>query len=170
MVASKTASPVEWAIQMLDEARSIDEVQVILRSSVRAAVGAQGATVVRLEGDQCFYADEDAMAPLWKGQHFPVSACISGWAMLNQQTVVIPDTRVDERIPQEAYRPTFVRSVLMVPIIGSTIGAIGAYWSSPHEASSEEITAMERLAEAAARALTRVDATANRTVPAGAAS
>ena len=35
--------------------------------------------------NHCYYADEDAISPLWKGQRFPMSACISGWAMLNRQ-------------------------------------------------------------------------------------
>ena len=26
------------------------------------------------------YADEDAIGKLWKGQRFPMSTCISGWA------------------------------------------------------------------------------------------
>lgn len=166
-MVSRTATPVEWAIEMLDEASSLHEIQIILRSSVRAAVQSQGATVIWLEGDQCYYADEDAMAPLWKGQHFPVSACISGWSMLRDETVVIPDTRLDERIPQAAYRPTFVRSVLMVPIHALPIGAIGAYWVDPHEPSAEEIATMERLAQAAGKALTRVAAATARAASAG---
>jgi len=30
-----------------------------------------------------FYADEDAIGPLWKGQRFPMDHCISGWAMVH---------------------------------------------------------------------------------------
>lgn len=155
-MSSKTASSVGWAIQMLDEADSVADVQVILRGSARASVDAQGATVVLREGDLCFYADEDAMSPLWKGQRFPVTQCVSGWAMLHRQTVVVPDIRVDERIPQDAYRPTFVRSLVMVPIrVHQPLGAIGAYWASLHRASEEEILTLERLADAAGEALVK---------------
>lgn len=152
---------IDWAIQMLHDAESVEEIQVILKGSARAGVGAQGATMVRLEAGHCHYADEDAMSPLWKGQRFPVDRCISGWAMTHGETVVVPDIRVDERIPQAAYRPTFVRSLVMVPIRPeSPIGAIGAYWAVRHTASADEIARLERLAAAAAAALERVDGSA----------
>lgn len=151
---------IEWAIQMLRDAESVEEVQLTLKASARAGVKAHGVTIVRLDDDgHCNYADEDAMSPLWKGQRFPVDRCISGWAMMNGQTVVVPDIRVDDRIPQDAYRPTFVRSLVMVPIrrSESPIGAIGAYWADLHQASADEVAILERLAAAAATALVRVD-------------
>jgi hypothetical protein len=37
------------------------------------------------------------------------------------------------------------------------VGAIGAYWADLHAASSDEAKAMERLADAAGRALARID-------------
>lgn len=168
MVAMPVDS-VSWAVKMLESAETADEVRLILRSSARATAQADGATVVELDGDQCHYADEDAMSPLWKGQRFPVTACISGWAMLHQTTVVIPDIRDDDRVPMEAYRPTFVRSMAMVPIIaGRPVGAIGAYWGRLHRASDEEVTALERLAGAAGRALQRILSAADRSTRAGA--
>jgi GAF domain-containing protein len=149
---------IEWAIQMLREAESVDDVHVILKSSARASVDADGVTIVRLDEGHCNYADEDAMSPLWKGQRFPVNRCISGWAMMHGETVVVPDIRVDDRIPQEAYRPTFVRSLVMAPIRpDAPVGAIGAYWADWHRASAGEIATLERLAAAAATALDRVD-------------
>jgi GAF domain-containing protein len=165
---AKPDDSVSWAIRMLDGAQTADEVRLILRSSARAAVRGDGATVVELEGDQCHYADEDAISPLWKGQRFPVTACISGWAIRHRKTVVIPDIRDDDRVPLEAYRPTFVRSMVMVPITaGRPVGAIGAYWGRLHRASDEEVAALESLADAAGRALQRILAPADRAIPAG---
>lgn len=152
---------VDWAVELLGHAESVDEVELILRSSARAAAGADGATVVRREDDQCFYAQEDAMSPLWQGQRFPLNECISGWSMLHRQEVAIPDIRVDARIPQVAYRPTFVRSLVMVPIgTASPVGAIGAYWADEHRATDTELSALERLANAAAQALARISSRA----------
>jgi GAF domain-containing protein len=150
--------PVDWAIEMLDQAQDVTDVVMALRSSARAGSGADGVTVVLREGDMCHYVEEDAVGPLWKGQRFPLNECISGWAMLHELTVVVPDIRHDERIPQEAYRPTFVRSLAMVPIGSAPVGAIGAYWSTEHVASAAEIGALQRLAAAAASALSRVGA------------
>ena len=148
-----------WAIDMLRGAGAVDEIESILRSSARAAVGADGCTVVRREHDMCFYAQEDALSPLWQGQRFPLTDCISGWSMLNRQTVTVPDIYLDDRIPQQAYRPTFVRSLLMVPIgHDDPVAAIGVYWADEHSATAAEITTIERLAAAAASAHARIRA------------
>ena len=77
--------PIE-VIQRLSRARDIATVQDIVRTAARRLTG---ATFVLCDGGQCHYVDEDAVGPLWKGQKFPMSACVSGWAMLNKQTVVI---------------------------------------------------------------------------------
>ena len=51
----------------------------------------QGAFRILRDSDMCFYAEEDAIAPLWKGSRFPMGACVSGWAMLNRQPAVIEE-------------------------------------------------------------------------------
>lgn len=134
-------------VQELSLARDIDTVTKIVRKAARDITGADGATFVLLEGDNCYYADEDAISPLWKGQRFPASACISGWAMKNKQVVVIPDIYLDPRIPVEAYRPTFVKSLVMVPIrAAEPIGAIGNYWSTHYTCTEDEIKLLQVLA------------------------
>ena len=96
------------------------------------------------------------MSPLWKGQRFPVSDCISGWAMMHRTAVTISDVRRDERIPQEAYRPTFVRSLAMVPMLGpDPMGAIGVYWAQPGPPDPAVVAALQQLAALAVQALGR---------------
>jgi putative two-component system response regulator len=145
------------AVQRLSLARSVADVQAIVRSAARRLTDADGATFVLRDGDQCFYADEDAVAPLWKGRRFPLRDCISGWAMLNRRQVAISDIYADDRIPHDAYRPTFVRSLAMVPIRRlDPIGAIGNYWAEHHEPSGRELTLLQALADSTAMALENV--------------
>ena len=116
-----------------------------------------GATFVLREGENCFYADEDAIAPLWVGQRFPMTNCISGWAMLNSQTAVVPDIETDPRIPIEVYRPTFVRSLVMAPVgRPRPVAAIGAYWSTARTPTAGEIATLEALADVTGEAVARV--------------
>src|SRR3954452_13433582 len=98
-------------VQALSLARSLPAVMAIVRRVARELTGADGATFVLREGDKCYYADENAIAPLWKGRRFPISACISGWSMLHREHVVIEDIYADGRIPADTYRPTFVKSL-----------------------------------------------------------
>jgi putative two-component system response regulator len=144
-------------VQRLSLARTVDDIQEIVRAAARKLTGADGATVVLRDDDRCFYADEDAVSPLWKGQRFPMSACISGWTMENRRPVKIPDIYEDDRIPHDAYRPTFVRSLAMVPIRRlDPVGAIGNYWAERHETSDREVALLQALADSTAVALENV--------------
>jgi GAF domain-containing protein len=141
----------------LDNAENLAEIGEVVRSAARSVTGADGATFVLRDGDLCFYADEDAIAPLWKGQRFPMSQCVSGWAMLHRESVTIPDIELDERVPIVAYRPTFVRSMVMSPIgRDRPVGAIGVYWAHIRQHAADCVAALESLADATADAIARV--------------
>ncbi|MDG6105585.1 GAF domain-containing protein [Dactylosporangium aurantiacum] len=147
----------DMAVADLALVQDLEQAQHIIRSAARRLANAHGSTVVLLEEGHCFYADEDAVSPLWKGQRFPVQQCISGWSMLNRQPAIVPDIQFDERVPQEAYRPTFVKSLVIVPMrVGDPLGAIGAYWIQPHRVTDEELARLQALAGAAGAALTRL--------------
>jgi hypothetical protein len=145
------------AVQDLSLARDIAAIATIVRTAARELTGAQGATFVLREGEECHYVDEDAIAPLWKGQRFPLSACISGWVMLNGTPAVVPDIYADPRVPVDLYRPTFVRSLVVVPVRErSPIGAVGNYWAAMHEPTAQEVELLQALANTAAVALENV--------------
>lgn len=126
------------------------EVVDILRDTARAAVGAEGVAVIVDGKGRCSCVAEEAVAPLWQGQSFPADTSISGWAMHHGETVAISDVRLDPRIPQDAYTPTFVRSLVMVPIGRPTpVAALAAYWStvSTHDRGTiERLESLARLA------------------------
>lgn len=145
------------AVQELSMARTLPDVQRIVRTSARELTGCDGATFILRDNGKCFYADEDAIEPLWKGMRFPMEACVSGWAMLNKDAAVIPDIYQDDRVPHEAYRPTFVKSMVMVPIRTlDPIGAIGNYWSYEREPSEKEIGLLQALADSTSIAMENV--------------
>lgn len=141
-------------IEALSSARTVDQVAAVVRSAARRITGADGVAFVLRDGDKCFYLDEDAIGPLWKGRRFPLSACISGWAMLNRETAVIPDIYVDSRIPHDAYRPTFVKSLVVTPVRpDDPIAAIGAYWAVERQPTEDEVAKLQVMARATATAL-----------------
>jgi diguanylate cyclase (GGDEF)-like protein len=142
------------AVQELSRARELEAVQDVVRKAARRLVEADGATFILRDGDQCFYADEDAISPLWKGQRFPLASCISGWSILHGSSVSIEDIYADDRVPHEAYRPTFVKSLVMTPIRSAEpLGAIGMYWADHHRATPREMAAARSLADSTAVAI-----------------
>lgn len=145
------------AVQELSLARSLPEIQTIVRTAARELTGCDGATFVLRDNGKCFYADEDAIAPLWKGSRFPMEICISGWAMLNRDAAIIPDIYLDDRIPHEAYRPTFVKSLVMVPIRKlDPVGAIGNYWGHERQPTAREVALLQALADSTSIAMENV--------------
>jgi len=119
-------------VEQVAAARDLPGLMAIVRHAVRELTGADGATLVLRDNGYCHYADEDAIGPLWKGQRFP--------------------------LPHAAYRPTFVKSLAMVPVGRHTpVGAIGCYWAEHHRASAEELELQQALADAMSVGLANLD-------------
>lgn len=145
------------AVQELSLARSLPEIQQVVRAAARELTGCDGATFVLRDNGMCYYVDEDAIEPLWKGSRFPMQTCISGWAMLNREAAVIQNIYADERIPHAAYRPTFVKSLVMVPIRKlDPVGAIGNYWADERMPTEREVSLLQALADATSVAMENV--------------
>ncbi|HXZ68396.1 MAG TPA: ATP-binding protein [Alphaproteobacteria bacterium] len=150
------------AVERLSAAESIDGIIEVVRETARAISGADGVSFVLRDGDRCHYVEENAVGPLWKGRRFPMSACISGWCMLNRQIAVIPDIFEDPRIPHDAYRPTFVKSLVMVPVgKDQPLAAIGFYWGVARAFGDGEVALLEGLGRSTSAAIAAVQAHAS---------
>lgn len=146
------------AVEQLATAGSLDDVIAIVRETARDICGADGVCFVLKEGDFCHYVEEHAIGPLWKGRRFPLTACISGWCMLHDEPAVIPDIYLDARIPHDAYRPTFVKSLVMVPVkTTEPIAAIGTYWAKTRDFGAEELGLIAALGRSTSAAIAAVN-------------
>lgn len=149
--ADCVSPPVKFLLKTIQElslARTLDHVQRLVSHAARELTGCDGASFVLQDCGYCYYIDEDAISPLWKGQRFLMENCISGWAMHHRTPAVIEDIYGDARIPRDIYRQTFVKSLVVVPIRTlDPIGAIGNYWSHPHQASAREVELLQSLAD-----------------------
>jgi two-component system CheB/CheR fusion protein len=127
-----------------------------VREHARGICQSDGITFVLREGDMCHYVEEDAIGPLWKGQKFPMTVCISGWAMLHGETAVIEDVFADPRIPYDAYLPTFVKSLIMTPVGERHVAAMGAYWQKRRTFTELEIATVKTFSAIVGKALSRL--------------
>lgn len=157
--SSSADSALAALVQEMAHCRSEAELTRLIAQRVRGLLGSDGVTVVLRSGDECHYAEEDGIAPLWRGQRFPLASCASGWVMLHREPAVIPDIADDPRIPFAAYRPTFVKSLALVPVQREEpIAALGVYWARRHLMSPERLALLQAVADAAAPCLARVRA------------
>ncbi|PHV11139.1 sensor histidine kinase [Chitinimonas sp. BJB300] len=141
--------------EQVSQARRQDEILSLILSAVRNLALADGATFILREGEQSYYAEEDAIAPLWLGQRHVLATCLGGQSMLQARQIAIPDIYADLKIAHAYYRPTFVRSVVMTPVSQTTApqAAIGAYWAQPHTPDAAALALLQHLAAIAAQAL-----------------
>ncbi|GJD71539.1 GAF domain-containing protein [Methylobacterium gnaphalii] len=148
-------------------ARSLEDVVDVLRRSAKRILGADGIAVVLRDGEFCHYVAEDSLQPLWKGQRFPLTVCVSGWAMLHGETVAVPDVTSDPRVPIPPYQNKAIRSLLMVPI-GSPepVAALGAYWCAMVFVGEGVISRAQSLAAQAGAAIARINEASLATVDA----
>lgn len=141
------------AQQRLMRASNQTAVIETVRETARGIVKSDGITFILRDGDLCHYVEEDAIGPLWRGQRFPLSSCISGWAMLHAQTAVISDVFEDPRIPYDAYLPTFVKSLIMTPVGDKHVAAMGAYWKEKRNFTDMEVMTVKAYGAIVGRAL-----------------
>ncbi|MFI5337596.1 MAG: ATP-binding protein [Opitutales bacterium] len=135
-------------IQDLTGASTVESIFEVVRHAARRLCQCDGATIALAEGDVCHFLDEDVLQPLWKGQRLPLGRTIDGWVMKQRKPVAIADVFADAHVPQELYRPTFIRSMAMVPIRSrEPIGTIGIYWARPHQPTADEVDLLQALAD-----------------------
>ena len=67
---------------------------------------------------------------------------------------MIEDIFADPRIPHDAYRPIFVKSLIMTPVGEDfPVAAIGAYWRDKRKFTDREVMAVKTLSLLVGRAL-----------------
>lgn len=143
-------------VQELSLARTLEEITAITLLAVRELTSSEGATFVLLDNGFSYYIDENAIAPLWKGQRFPMNTCIASWVMQNLQPAIIEDVFSDPRISWAVDQTKFIKSMAMVSISSKeriAVGAIGTYWGHPHQATTEEVKLLQLLADSTALAM-----------------
>jgi diguanylate cyclase (GGDEF)-like protein len=144
-------------IRALSLARDLPTVHRIVVRGARRLAKAQGATFVLRENETCYYAEEEAIQPLWKGRRFAMTDCVAGWTILHRRPAIIEDILQDARVPKDTYRPTFVKSLTTVPIRSEEpIGSLGVYWSERHRSSPYEVRLLQALADSTAVAIENV--------------
>ena len=145
------------AMGSLVGAESEADVAAVLLAHARAIAGADGIAVARREEEEVRYIGEDSIAPLWARRSFPIDACLSGTAMLQNRTILVPDILDDLRVSLATYAPTFVRSLLILPV-GSVRPrlALGAYWAKAGPIDAQAVELLSQLAGQARLVLERI--------------
>ncbi len=130
-------------------AREVNTVVAAVRKAVQDYMGADSATFNLCE--------RKVITPMWRGREFPVDSYLTALVMITRQPAIIEDIRTDDRIPGDVRRPSFVKSLIMLPIRPcSPIGVIGAYWSVKYSSPSESVKILKSLGDIASFAIRNI--------------
>jgi hypothetical protein len=144
-------------VQELSHARDLQQIIAIVQRAAQQLTGADSAAFALREGEYARYVAESAAEPMWAGRRFPLRNCVSGWAMTQRRSIVVPDVYRESRVPLEHYRAAFVQSLAAVPIRSADpLGAIAVYWTHCHECTADELMLLEALANTTAVAIENV--------------
>ncbi|MBX9732394.1 MAG: GAF domain-containing protein [Sphingomonas sp.] len=152
-----------WALlaetlRQMMQAKSIAEAVEIVRPVARSIAQSDGITIVKRIGQETDYLAEDTIEPLWAGLQFPIDKCLAGRAMVEEQTILVPDITQVENIPLNVYLATFIRSLVAVPIGDGRPGyAICAYWKEAAPIEEETLALMEALGRGMGAAFAIID-------------
>ena len=142
------------ALQEIASAHTTESLMPTICRGARAITGADGSALIFREGEECYCACEDSIAPLWKGKRFPISICPRNWGNSEGEGFVVEDIRSDSRVGADLYRSTFVKSIALVPFNPrKSSGMIGCFWARHYHATTEQMEFLKALAAGANSAL-----------------
>lgn len=76
-------------VKKISLCRTESELISVIATAARELCNADGATFVLKEDNNCYYIEENAISPLWKGKKFPLESCVSGIAMTQKEVVCL---------------------------------------------------------------------------------
>ena len=137
--------------------QSTDSILNAVAGTARIVSGADGtALAVRTNGVVLCRARNGDIAPEF-GAPVNVDSGISGECLRSAMTLVCHDSEEDERVDPDVCRRLGIRSIVVVPLRGSTgmIGILEAFSARPDAFDGEQISSLRTLAEVAEAACER---------------
>jgi PAS domain S-box-containing protein len=131
-----------------------EEIRAAIVRAVRELTGSDAASFIHREETDVVHTHPVGLDPALGGLRIPIERSISGRAISEGKPVVVRDVESEERFALDEVRSMHMRSVAIVPVGARTsTGAIGTYWSEPHQVGEDELRMMCALANAADVAL-----------------
>ena len=138
-------------VRDLSHARDIPAIARIVSDAAQILTGADGATFVLREGDDCRCVEQTGVNPIWKGKRSSLSTAITGRAILSRQVIVVEDIENHPWITPHYQKIDLMRSLVVVPIRKEDpIGAFVTSWLETHVPGEEEIKVLQALADVTA--------------------
>ncbi|MEG4227246.1 diguanylate cyclase [Microcoleus sp. N9_B2] len=127
---------------------NLDAVMAVIIDRTQKSLGADGAVIEMLEGDELVYRAASGIASAYVGLRIKVGTSLSGKCIATGQIMLCDDSQTDARVDQSACQRIGIRSLVVVPLFyqDDRVGVLKVVSATPCAFTESDIHTLQLMA------------------------
>ncbi|MEP6518590.1 diguanylate cyclase domain-containing protein [Microcoleus vaginatus] len=127
---------------------NLDAVMAVITDRTQKSLGADGAVIEMLEGDELVYRAASGIASAYVGLRIKVETSLSGKCIATGQIMLCDDSQTDARVEQSACQRIGIRSLVVVPLFyqDDRVGVLKVVSATPCAFTESDIHTLQLMA------------------------
>lgn len=127
---------------------NLDAVMAVITDRTQKSLGADGAVIEMLEGDELVYRAASGIASAYVGLRMKVGTSLSGKCIATGKIMLCDDSETDTRVEQSACQRIGIRSLVVVPLFyqDDRIGVLKVVSATPCAFTESDIHTLQLMA------------------------
>ncbi|MEG4488160.1 diguanylate cyclase domain-containing protein [Microcoleus sp. D2_18a_B4] len=127
---------------------NLDAVMAVITERTQKSLGADGAVIEMLEGDELVYRAASGIASAYVGLRIKVGTSLSGKCIATGQIMLCDDSQTDGRVDQSACQRIGIRSLVVVPLFyqDDRVGVLKVVSGTPCAFTESDIHTLQLMA------------------------
>ncbi|MEG4116288.1 diguanylate cyclase [Microcoleus sp. N9_B4] len=127
---------------------NLDAVMAVITDRTQKSLGADGAVIEMLEGDELVYRAASGIASAYVGLRIKVGTSLSGKCIATGQIMLCDDSETDTRVEQSACQRIGIRSLVVVPLFyqDDRVGVLKVVSARPCAFTESDIQTLQLMA------------------------
>ena len=127
---------------------NLDAVMAVITDRTQKSLGADGAVIEMLEGDELVYRAASGIASAYVGLRIKVGTSLSGKCIATGQIMLCDDSQADARVDQAVCQRIGIRSLVVVPLFyqDDRIGVLKVVSAKPCAFTESDIHTLQLMA------------------------
>ncbi|MEG4849524.1 diguanylate cyclase [Microcoleus sp. B5-D4] len=127
---------------------NLDAVMAVITDRTQKSLGADGAVIEMLEGDELVYRAASGIASAYVGLRIKVGTSLSGKCIATGQIMLCDDSQTDTRVEQSVCQRIGIRSLVVVPLFyqDDRVGVLKVVSATPCAFTESDIHTLQLMA------------------------
>jgi diguanylate cyclase (GGDEF)-like protein/PAS domain S-box-containing protein len=127
---------------------NLDAVMAVITDRTQKLIGADGAVIAMLEGDEMVYRSASGIATAYLGLRIKVGTSLSGKCIATGQIMICEDSETDARVDLAACQRIGLRSLVVVPLFyqDARVGVLKVVSATPFAFTESDIQTLQLMA------------------------